>query len=105
MTNEERERAVEHLAAVARSMSGDFTRITFPEGVAVKTADAIRAILSERAELLAAVERMRVALQPFAEVAEEFSVCGDGQPISIKAASGKSDLNVGHLRRAAEAAK
>jgi predicted RNA-binding protein len=66
MTNEELERAVEHLAAVARSMSGDFTRITFPEEVAVKTADAIRALLTERAELLATVERMRGALEFYA---------------------------------------
>jgi hypothetical protein len=66
-TNEELERAVEHLAAVARSMSGDFTRITFPEEVAVKTADAIRTLLSERAELLDTVERMRGLLEEFVE--------------------------------------
>lgn len=97
MTNEELERAVERLTT-------DTERPTAYKNVTVRAED-LWLILSERAELLAAVERMRVALQPFAEVAEEFSVCGDGQPISIKAASGKSDLNVGHLRRAAEAAK
>ena len=36
----------EHLEAVARSLGdGDFTRVTFPEGVAKKTAAAIRALL------------------------------------------------------------
>ena len=96
MTNEELERAVERL-------NGDL--LYAGDELAVTRTPDLRFLLSERAELLAVVERMRVALQPFAEVAEEFSVCGDGQPISIKAASGKSDLNVGHLRRAAEAAK
>lgn len=38
------------------------------------------------------------AARPFADLAEEFSACGDGQPIGIKAVSGKSDLNVGDLR-------
>lgn len=97
MTNEELERAVERL-------NGDLLYAGDAQLAVTRTPD-LRFLLSERAELLAVVERMRVALQPFAEVAEEFSVCGDGQPISIKAASGKSDLNVGHLRRAAEAAK
>ncbi len=39
------------------------------------------------------------AARPFAAIADEFGACGDGQPIGVKAASGKSDLNVGHLRR------
>ena len=73
--------------------------------IAAANPETVLALLSERAELLDTVERMRGALEPFAALAEEFSVCGDGQPISIKAASGKSDLNVGHLRRAADAAK
>jgi hypothetical protein len=53
----------------------------------------------------AEIERLRGALEPFADLADEFSVCGDGQPIGVKAVSGQSDLNVGHLRRAAEAFK
>jgi hypothetical protein len=61
------------------------------------------AALIER--LLAEREGLRGALEPFADVADEFGVCGDGQPIGVKAVSGKSDLNVGHLRRAAEAFK
>lgn len=47
--------------------------------------------------------RLANAARPFAELADEFSACGDGQPIGVKAASGKSDLNVGHLRRLSRA--
>ena len=65
--------------------------------------------LSEAADTIerqaAEIERLRGALEPFADLADEFSVCGDGQPIGVKAVSGQSDLNVGHLRRAAEAFK
>jgi hypothetical protein len=56
-----------HLEAVARSLGdGDFTRVTFPEGVAKKTATAIRALLLDYQE------RGR-ALRPFAEVADIYS--------------------------------
>ena len=55
MTNEEQERAVERLeAAIAR----------YPREPRLRTDKAdLRALLSERAELLAAVERMRGALE------------------------------------------
>ena len=106
---DELERAVERLtemaAWTARGYSGAERSVMLATSVAAEHSADLRLLLSERAELLAAVERMRGALEPFAALAAEFSVCGDGQPISIKATSGKSDLNVGHLRRTADAAK
>ena len=103
---DELERAVDRLEKAMKIADQYAAGVWFGEGndgfVSFAT---ILAILSERADLLATVERMRGALEPFEALAEEFSVCGDGQPISIKAASGKSDLNVGHLRRVADAAK
>ena len=96
-TPDELQRVVEGLDTALRSKASHVELRDF-------TSD-LHLLLSERAELLATVERMRGALEPFEALAEEFSVCGDGQPISIKAASGKSDLNVGHLRRVADAAK
>jgi len=105
---DELQRAVKALTDM-RDAARDGTPVTDPNewefDELTRILAAFHFLLSERAELLAAVERMRGALGPFAALAEEFSVCGDGQPISIKAADGKSDLNVGHLRRAAEAAK
>ena len=100
-TLDELERSVERLNRAVERLSGGMGKY----GFANVYNDDVQLLLSERADLLATVERMRGALGPFAALAEEFSVCGDGQPISIKAADGKSDLNVGHLRRAAEAAK
>lgn len=63
MINEELERAVERLAdveAVLRQGQGGIARDT---DYARRVAADLRAILSERAELLAAVERMRGALE------------------------------------------
>ena len=100
-TLDELQRSVERLNRAVERLSSGMGKY----GFANVYNDDVQLLLSERADLLATVERMRGALGPFAALAEEFSVCGDGQPISIKAADGKSDLNVGHLRRAAEAAK
>lgn len=47
--------------------------------------------------------RLARAAQPFADVAIEFEVCGDGQPIGVKASSGRSDLCVGDLRALVQA--
>lgn len=47
--------------------------------------------------------RLADAARPFADVAVEFDACGDGQPIGIKAASGRSDLSVGDLRALVQA--
>jgi len=101
-TLDELQRSVERLNRAVERLSGGMGKY----GFANVYNDDVQLLLSERAELLATVERMRAALEPFAAEAEDFSVCGDGQPIGIigiKAASGKSDLNVGHLRRAEEA--
>ena len=62
MTNEERERAVERL-------NGDLLYAGEAKLAVTRTPD-LRALLSERAELLAAVERMRGALEPFALAAD-----------------------------------
>lgn len=60
---------VEHLEAVARSLGdGDFTRVTFPEAVAKKTAEAIRALLKAYQEQRRALEdllALPVAAQAF----------------------------------------
>ena len=64
MTNEEQERAVERLKA-------DLTAPrTTTLGTVIVFGSDLRALLSERAELLAAVERMRGALEPFALAAD-----------------------------------
>ena len=66
MTNEKLERAVERLAdveAVLRLGQGGIARGT---GYARRVASDLRALLSERAELLAAVERMRAGLESIA---------------------------------------
>jgi transposase InsO family protein len=48
-----------HLEAVARSLGdGDFTRVTFPEGVAKKTARDLRALLLAYQEQRRALERV-----------------------------------------------
>jgi len=60
MTNEERERAVERL-------NGDLLYAGDAQLAVTRTPD-LRALLSERAELLAAVERMRVALTEIEEL-------------------------------------
>jgi hypothetical protein len=53
----------EHLEAVARALGdGDFTRVTFPEGVAKKTATAIRALLLDYQERGRALEELRDSL-------------------------------------------
>jgi hypothetical protein len=60
----------EHLEAVARSLGdGDFTRVTFPEGVAKKTATGIRALLLDYQERGRALEAAVKLLRPFAEAA------------------------------------
>ena len=64
MTNEELERAASNLKGLAR----DLERFDPWSGTRSKSDAAdLRAILSERAELLAAVERMRVALKRIAQ--------------------------------------
>lgn len=81
MTNEELERAVERLKA-------DLTanHATTLGGAVVRTSD-LRLLLSERAELLAAVERMRGALEGFVEGIEcapiswETGCCCCGSPV------------------------
>jgi hypothetical protein len=60
----------EHLEAVARALGdGDFTRVTFPEGVAKKTATAIRALLLDYQSRGREIEKLRGAIswldQPF----------------------------------------
>ena len=65
MTNEELERAVERLTA---DLTANHAMTL--GGAVVRTSD-LRLLLSERAELLAAVERMRVALKFYA-VEHEF---------------------------------
>jgi len=79
-----------HLEAVARSLGdGDFTRVTFPEGVAKKTATAIRALLLDYQE------RGR-ALEPFAAVADLYRETKPDYAF-INAAAG---VTVGECRRA-----
>jgi hypothetical protein len=52
-----------HLEAVARSLGdGDFTRVTFPEGVAKKTARDLRALLKAYQEQRRAMERIEQGL-------------------------------------------
>ena len=63
MTNEERERAVERLADVEAVLGQGQGGIARDTDYARRVASDLRAILSERAELLAAVERMRGALR------------------------------------------
>ena len=67
MTNEELERAVERLTA---DLTANHAMTL--GGAVVRTSD-LRALLSERAELLAAVERMRGALEPFAACADTYA--------------------------------
>lgn len=81
-----------------------FIRWLHPDNREPFSGSSLQVISDLRALLLDYQERGR-ALEPFADLADEFSVCGDGQPIGVKAVSGQSDLNVGHLRRAAEAFK
>lgn len=76
MNNEELERAVERLNALATDL--DYAAMpTKPDVVtlcgsyAADARDNLRALLSERAELLAAVERMRGALDGINELARD----------------------------------
>lgn len=66
MTNEELARAVERVAQMATDLE-EFEYLNPPRAQA--SCD-LRALLSERAELLASVERMRGALEPFALAAD-----------------------------------
>jgi hypothetical protein len=70
MTNEELERAVERVAQMATDLE-EFEYLNPPRAQA--SCD-LRALLSERAELLAAVERMRGALEFYADEDNWFGV-------------------------------
>ena len=94
MTNEELERAVERLTA---DLTANHAMTL--GGAVVRTSD-LRLLLSERAELLAAVERMRGALEPFAKAATLFDTgeyMNRDASIYGPAAGEEYYLNSGHL--------
>ena len=92
MNNEELERAVERLAdveAVLRLGQGGIARGT---GYARRVASDLRALLSERAELLAAVERMRGALRlalPYVEDASDSASPADQEIVRAALTTGE----------------
>ena len=81
MTNKELERAVERLSdveAVLRQGQGGIARDT---DYAKRVSSDLRLFLSERSELLATVERMRVALERIADP-RNIHFAGDAQVVA-----------------------
>lgn len=95
MTNEELERAVERLNVMTDWFMTPSDHRPAPSNM-MRVSANLRLLLSERAELLAAVERMRGALEPFAACADTYA---DYTP--DEAFTDSTDgLTVGECRRA-----